>query len=139
MYDKILVAVDHSAISDRALLAARDLALLSKGEVWVLHLREREIAVKTGLAMMDETESDANAKVSAAVDKLAEAGVKAHGEVRTTLFGYAARDIVDDAIAHGVDVIVMGSRGRSDLAGFLLGSTAHKVIHLADRPVLIVR
>ena len=139
MYDKILVAVDHSAISDRALLAARDLALLSKGEVWVLHLREREIAVKTGLAMMDETESDANAKVSAAVDKLTEAGVKAHGEVRTTLFGYAARDIVDDAIAHGADVIVMGSRGRSDLAGFLLGSTAHKVIHLADRPVLIVR
>ena len=79
MYDKILVAVDHSEISDRALLAARDLALLSKGEVWVLHLREREIAVKTGMAMTDETESEANAKVSAAVDKLAEAGVKAHG------------------------------------------------------------
>ena len=52
MYDKILVAVDHSAASDRALLAARDLALLSQGEVWVLHLREREIAVKTGLAMI---------------------------------------------------------------------------------------
>jgi nucleotide-binding universal stress UspA family protein len=139
-YDKILVAMDHSEISDRALLAARDLALLSKGEVWVLHLREREIAVKTGLAMMDETESDANAKVSAAVEKLTEAGVKAHGEVRTTLFGYAARgSIVDDAIAHDADVIVMGTRGRSDLAGFILGSTAHKVIHLADRPVLIVR
>jgi len=139
MYDKILVAVDHSEISDRAVLAARDLALLSKGEVWVLHLREREIAVKTGLAMMDETESDANAKVSAVVEKLAGAGVKAHGEVRTTLFGYAARDIVDDAIEHDADVIVMGSRGRSDLAGFILGSTAHKVIHLTDRPVLIVR
>jgi nucleotide-binding universal stress UspA family protein len=139
MYDKILVAVDHSEISDRALLAARDLALLSQGEVWVLHLREREIAVKTGLAMTDETESDANAAISAAVEKLTGAGVKAHGEVRTTLFGYAARGIVDDAIEHNVDVIVMGSRGRSDLAGFILGSTAHKVIHLTDRPVLIVR
>ena len=31
------------------------------------------------------------------------------------------------------------SRGRGDLAGLVLGSTAHKVIHLADRPVLIVR
>ena len=71
MYDKILVAVDHSEISDRAVLAARDLALLSKGEVWVLHLREREIAVKTGVALTDETESDANAKVSAVVEKLA--------------------------------------------------------------------
>jgi nucleotide-binding universal stress UspA family protein len=38
-----------------------------------------------------------------------------------------------------VDVIVMGSRGRGDLAGLVLGSTAHKVIHLADRPVLVVR
>jgi hypothetical protein len=54
--------------------------------------------------------------------------VKAHGEVRTTLFGYAARDIVDDAIEHGADVIVMGCRGRGDLAGLVLGSTAHKVI-----------
>ena len=139
MYDKILVAVDHSEISDRALLAARDLALLSQGEVWVLHLREREIAVKTSVVLSDETTEEANAKVSAAVDKLTEAGVKAHGEVRTTLFGYAARDIVDDAIEHGADVIVMGSRGRSDLAGLVLGSTAHKVIHLTDRPVLIVR
>jgi nucleotide-binding universal stress UspA family protein len=139
MYDKILVAVDHSEISDRAVLAARDLAVLSKGEVWVLHLREREVAVKTGVAMTAESADDANAAVSAAVEVLTQAGVKAHGDIRTTLFGYAAREIVDDAIEHDADVIVMGSRGRSDLVGFILGSTAHKVIHLTDRPVLIVR
>jgi nucleotide-binding universal stress UspA family protein len=139
MYDKILVAVDHSEISDRAVLAARDLALLSKGEVWVLHLREREIAAKTAVVVADETPDEAEASVAAIADKLTAAGVKAHGEVRNTLFGYAAREIVDDAIQHGVDVIVMGSRGRGDLAGLVLGSTAHKVIHLTDRPVLIVR
>jgi len=33
----------------------------------------------------------------------------------------------------------MGSRGRGDATGLLLGSTTHKVIHLADRPVLVVR
>ena len=49
MYDRILVAVDHSEMSDRAVLAARDLAVLSKGEVWVLHLREREMGFKTGV------------------------------------------------------------------------------------------
>ena len=139
MYGKILVAIDHSEISDRALCKARDRALLSDGEVWVLHLREREIAARGGMAWSDETKDEAEAKVAAAVDKLTEAGVKAHGEVRNTLFGYAGREIVDDAIAHGADVIVMGSRGRSDLAGLILGSTAHKVIHFADRPVLIVR
>ena len=139
MIDKILVAVDHSEISDRALDAARDLALLSRGEVWVLHLREREVAVKTGVALSDESMDEASAAVAAAVDKLTAAGVKAYGDVGTTLFGYAARNIVDDAKEHDVDVIVMGSRGRGDLAGLILGSTAHKVIHLADRPVLIVR
>ena len=139
MFDKILVAVDHSEISDRALDAARDLALLSQGEVWVLHLREREVAVKTGVALSDESMDEASAAVAAAVDKLTAAGVKARGDVGTTLFGYAARNIVDDAKEHDVDVIVMGSRGRGDLAGLILGSTAHKVIHLSDRPVLIVR
>ena len=139
MYDKILVAVDRSETSDRALLAARDLALLSNGEVWVLHLRERELMTKTSVVLSDETEREAMAMVEAAVDKLTAAGVKAHGDVGTTVFGYAARNIVDDAKEHDVDVIVMGSRGRGDLAGLILGSTAHKVIHLADRPVLIVR
>ena len=139
MYDRILVAVDHSEISDRAVLAARDLAVLSKGEVWVLHLREREMGVKTGVLLPDETADEANAQVAASVEVLTQAGVKAHGAVRNTIFGYAAREIVNDAIEVDADVIVMGSRGRGDIAGLLLGSTAHKVIHLSDRPVLVVR
>jgi nucleotide-binding universal stress UspA family protein len=139
MYDRILVAVDHSEMSQRAVLAARDLAVLSKGEVWVLHLRELEIGAKTGVLLVDESTAEANAAVAEIVEVLAKAGVTAHGEVRNTIFGYAAREIVDDAREHDADVIVMGSRGRGDLAGLVLGSTAHKVIHLADRPVLVVR
>ena len=139
MYDRILVAVDHSEMSNRALLAARDLAVLSKGVVWVLHLREREMGAKTGVLAIDETTDEANAKVATSVEVLTQAGVKAHGEVRNTIFGYAAREIVNDAQEVDADVIVMGSRGRGDIAGLLLGSTAHKVIHLSDRPVLVVR
>jgi nucleotide-binding universal stress UspA family protein len=87
------------------------------------------------------SESDAEAKtaVDEAVAAMVKAGVTAHGEVRDTVFGHAAREIVQDAKDHDVGVIVMGSRGRSDLAGLVLGSTAHKVIHLTDRPVLVVR
>ena len=139
MYDRILIAVDHSEMSDRAVRAARDLAVLSEGEVWVLHLREREMGFKTGVLTEDETTEEANAQVAASVDVLTQAGVKAHGEVRNTIFGYAAREIVNDAIEVDADIIVMGSRGRGDIAGLLLGSTAHKVIHLSDRPVLVVR
>jgi nucleotide-binding universal stress UspA family protein len=139
MYEKILVAVDHSEIAARVLNAAKELASLSNGEVWVLHLREREMAGKMGILTSSEPSDEATEAVTAAVDTLTAAGIKAYGTVRETVFGYAAREIVSDAQEHGADVIVMGTRGRGDLAGLVLGSTAHKVIHLADRPVLIVR
>jgi len=139
MYEKLLVAVDQSPASDRAVLAARDLALLSKGEVWVLHLREHGVGGKAGLLPAYETTDEANAEVAASVETLTEAGVTAHAMVKNTMYGQAAREIVADAIELGCDVIVMGSRGRGDLTGLVLGSTAHKVIHLADRPVLIIR
>jgi nucleotide-binding universal stress UspA family protein len=142
MYSRLLVAVDHSEITGRVLAAARELASLSKGEVWVLHLREREAMgrVPGGRGLLaTETTDDAQALLDAAVEELTRAGIKAYGEVRDTVFGFAAREIVDDAMSHDVGVIVMGSKGRGDMAGLVLGSTAHKVIHLADRPVLVVR
>ena len=139
MYEKILVAVDHSESTPRVLEAARGLASLSQGEVWVIHLRERETVGRTGLLTSRESAEDAGADVSSSVDTLTKAGIKAHGVVRDTLFGHAASEIVAEAKERGVDVIVMGSRGRGDLAGLLLGSTAHKVIHLADRQVMVVR
>ena len=138
MYEKVLVAIDHSAASDRALAAAKELAALSKGEVWVMHVREREVIPRMGLVPTEEG-GEAEDEVKAAVTALTEAGVTAHAEVVDVPFGRAGQEIVELAKQHDVGVIVMGSRGRSDLAGLVLGSTAHKVIHLADRPVLIVR
>lgn len=138
MYEKVLVAIDRSENSKRALAAAHELASLSDGEVRVLHLREQEVIPRMGL-VADESPEEAHLWLESAVDELRNAGVKATGEVRNTIYGQAAREIVADAVLHGVAVIVMGSRGRSDLTGLLLGSTAHKVIHLTDRPVLVVR
>lgn len=138
MYERILVALDHSAVSDHVLAAAKELASMSKAKVWVLHLREREVIAQLG-DVPAETEDEATQAVNGAVKELTGLGVEAHGEVRNTTFGHAAREIMEDAKEHDVNVIVMGSRGRGDLAGLVLGSTAHKVIHLADRPVLVVR
>jgi nucleotide-binding universal stress UspA family protein len=77
--------------------------------------------------------------VDAAVIDLSNAGVTAYAEVSFNLYSHAAREIIWAAEAHDAGVIMLGSRGRGDLAGFLAGSTAHKVIHLADRPVVVVR
>jgi nucleotide-binding universal stress UspA family protein len=138
MYERLLVAVDHSEVSPRVVAAAKDLALLSKGKVWVLHLLEKEVYAQLG-DVPSESDQEADQAVRDGVDALRQAGVDAEGEVRPTTFGHAAREILADAKEHDADVIVMGSRGRSDLAGSILGSTAHKVIHLTDRPVLVIR
>jgi nucleotide-binding universal stress UspA family protein len=137
MYERLLVAVDHSEVSDRVIAAAKDMASLSKGKVWVLHLRERELG-RMGLGPA-ESDEEAREAVTRGVEALIQAGVDAQGEVREVVFGHAAREIVEDAREHDVGVIIMGSRGRGDLAGLVLGSTAHKVIHLTDRLVLVVR
>ena len=138
MYDRLLVAVDHSEVSPRVVAAAKDLALLSKGKVWVLHLLEKEVIAQMG-DVPSESDQEAAQPVRDGVSMLRQAGVDAEGEIRPTTFGHAAREILADAEEHDADVIIMGSRGRGDLAGAVLGSTAHKVIHLTDRPVLVVR
>jgi len=139
MYERLLVAIDHSGMTGRVLEAARGLAQLSDGEVQVLHVRELQPAGKFAAPMDAEDSGEVQQAVDAAVSQFTAAGVKAHGLIRRTLYGYAAREIVGCASQHDAGVIVMGSKGHSDLVGLLLGSTAHKVIHLADRPVLIVR
>ena len=141
MYEKLLVAVDHSEITGRVIDAARELAHLAGGEVWLLHVLELAAPGKyAGPAMAsNETRVEEQGTVDAMAGEFTKAGIKAQGELRHTVFGYAAREIVEDAKIHDVDAIVMGSRGHSNLASLVLGSTAHKVIHLTDRPVLVVR
>jgi nucleotide-binding universal stress UspA family protein len=137
MYDRLLVAVDDSEVSGRVIAAAKDMASLSKGKVWVLHVREREFG-RLGLTP-SEPDEEAQQVVGEGIDALIQAGIDAQGEVREAVFGQAAREIVNDAKKHDADIIIMGSRGRNELTALVLGSTAHKVIHLTDRPVLVVR
>jgi nucleotide-binding universal stress UspA family protein len=139
MYDRLLLAVDNSAAAERAIGAARDIASLADGEVWVVHVREKEIMGRGGGAFVMESAPEAQLVVEHASQELDNAGIKAHYEVRNAIYGQAAREIVAAAHDHDAGVIVMGTRGRSDLAGLVLGSTAHGVIHLSDRPVLVVR
>lgn len=137
MYEVLLLAIDGSDPSKRALDAAKELACVAKGEIKVLHVRERGIA-PGGLGAQLETEdpSDAENLVARAVATLKSAGVKASAEVVDTTS--VAKGILQAADATGASVIVMGTRGHSDLASLLVGSTAHKVIHLASCPVLVV-
>jgi len=137
MYEKILVALDESDAAERVLAAAEELARLSGGEVWLLHVWEAEPAVYKSASV--KSFDEAQSWLEMAAEKLEAAGISAHPIVVANLFAYAAREIANIAVALEVGAIVIGSRRRNGLTELLAGSTAHKVIHLADRPVVVVR
>ncbi len=139
MYERVLVGLDRSQHAQRALEAARELATLADGDVRVLHIREGQVAFGRGGPLEDDSEDSAEALVDAAVKQLADAGLRATGSVRAALSGAVAGDIIDEAKEWGAGVIVLASRGLTDLEGILVGSTTHQVIHLSQIPVLVVR
>jgi nucleotide-binding universal stress UspA family protein len=136
---RILLAVDDSEQSARAVDAAAALAGASGGEVLVFHLREVQPFCGgvgcTGL----ETRREAEELVCGIVDRLRGNGVWAEGETHTARSGEAAREIAHAARCIGADLIVMGSRGSSDLAALFTGSVCHQAIRRASCPVVVVR
>ena len=73
----------------------------------------------------------------AAADTVKECGAKKFRAL--TEDGDPAQRILQRAETEGTDLIVMGSRGFSDLKSLIVGSVSHKVSHLAPCPVLSVR
>jgi nucleotide-binding universal stress UspA family protein len=139
VYGVLLVAVDQSEQSDRAVEMARDLARRSGGSVKLLHVREHTVVVGRGPGVQEtEGPEEVGELLEKEVGVLKDAGVPVTTEIRRAVAGAAAREIVDAAKTASADLIVMGSRGRSELTAVLLGSNAYKVVHLSDRPVLVV-
>jgi nucleotide-binding universal stress UspA family protein len=137
VFENVLLAVDGSEHSAKAVPVAADLAKMSGGQVVVFHAHEHMVA--RGGSYELEDVSEATALVEAVKAEVAAAGVTVRGRVATALEGRAARAILEAAENESLDVIVMGSRGLSDLSGLLLGSVTHKVIQLSHCTVVVAR
>ena len=137
MFKKILVALDGSTHSQLALPAAIEVARRFDSEVLVLHVREHD----RGRAVTFSTESPAGAVhlFADAVKTVRKTGITATGELREVATGHVAKAIIEAAEANAIDLIVMGSRGLSDVQALMLGSVTHKVMQTANIPVLVVR
>jgi nucleotide-binding universal stress UspA family protein len=138
MFGTILLAVDGSPYAKRAAELVRRLAAGGDDDVVVLHVTEI-IPIHGGTTVELDLDRDGLAAARRLGRELEQAGVPHKVELVRAFAGHVAKVIVEAARDHGAGVIVVGSRGRGDLSALLLGSVAHKVIHLADRPVLVVR
>jgi nucleotide-binding universal stress UspA family protein len=137
MLEKLLLAVDDSAHSRKAVPATVELARARGGTVHVLHVRELHYPVPP--TVVGDTPEEAQRLVDEVVAELERAGVKADATVRPSTGGSPAAAILEHAREIGAGMVVVGSHGRSNLGGLLLGSVAHKVIQLSACPVLVVR
>jgi nucleotide-binding universal stress UspA family protein len=139
MFGTVLLAVDGSKHAEKAVDLAGKL-IREHDEVVVLHVTEVLPArFQTTSGAEYAADQEAVELATRHAKEFESAGVRARTEFRHIRYGHVARVIVETAQEVDAGVIVMGSRGRSDLTAVLLGSVAHKVLHLADRPVLIAR
>jgi nucleotide-binding universal stress UspA family protein len=138
---RILVPLDGSDTSTRALRVATERARLTKGELHLLHVEPpmhyeemQRMQAHEDLAKVRAAASrrvlDAAAQVAAA-EKVPHVEHLRHGEV-----AHAIADLVQ---AQGIEEVVMGTRGMGTLGALFLGSVAYRVVHLVHVPVTLVR
>jgi len=146
MYQHILVAVDGSSTSDRALQEALKLAKELKSKLRIMVVVE-QVLLTQEVQYIDYNEIH-KAVVGYGRDMLKKAGDAAHKagvEAETRLieskgFGERVADvIVHEADAWPADLIVIGTHGRRGFNHLLMGSVAEGVVRIATKPVLLIR
>jgi universal stress protein A len=147
MYQRILLPVDFSEHSKITVSYARRIALLNNSTVYLLHVFQLPDYLATPCpsrpqnsvevqSQFDAAEMDADEHLRAAAVELIECGVKTTPILRV---GYPLEEIILMANHYDVDLIVIGSHGRSRFSRLLLGSTAERVVEHAHCNVLVVR
>ena len=131
MFEKILVPVDGSETSWRALAEAKELAEAFKGELLVVPLDQATISQGN-----EELTKIGNSVLDTAKEKLK--GFKGTASYDLEV-GHPSERVLAVCKEKKCTAIVIGSRGLSGIAEFFLGSVSSKVSQYADVPVLIVK
>lgn len=146
MYENILVAVDGSEASNRALTEAVRMAKLARARLTAVYVIDQSGAFTYAGACDPHLLTDAARQVGRsllndAIARMSEFNVPGHSEIIETL-GIAediASCIARYVDAHGVDLVVMGTHGRRGMRRMVLGSVAERFVRQSPCPVLLVR
>ena len=139
MFKKVLWATDGSEAADLALPYAKMLATDAGGELLIVHCEELiPPAPRSGRYPVHADEEEIKEKIKRQAAELAESGLKATVRMVTGWAVQLPHAIADIARDEHADVIVVGTRGHTALAGLLLGSVTQRLLHIAPCPVLAV-
>lgn len=135
----ILLPVDGSEHSMHAAGYATKMALLMSARLLLLYCH-RPFPVQLGEPYFQKAIDTIMAKSNTLMTPFREMLSKKSAAFEQLIMeGPAGQKICEIAQIEGCEMIIMGSRGRSNLKGLLLGSVAHRVLQQAPCPVLIVR
>ncbi|MGZ0747713.1 universal stress protein [Haloparvum sp. AD34] len=147
MYERILIPTDGSDVAETAVDQALGLAEAFDAEVHALYVVDID-SVNLGLGTeqvdrlrqgrfdeMEEVKARAEAATGAVADRAAERGIEV---VEHVAGGRPHAVIADYADDNDVDLIVMGSHGRSGVSRAILGSVTERVLRSTDVPVQVV-
>jgi nucleotide-binding universal stress UspA family protein len=137
MFKKVIWATDGSNAATAALPFARALAEEFGGELVAVHANEVFAGRAGGYPVLAD-ETDLVAGIRAQVDELRLTRIDASFKLITGVGVEPAQAIADLGEEIGADAIVVGTRGRSTIAGLLVGSVTHRLLHIASCPVLAV-
>jgi universal stress protein A len=137
----ILVPVDFSGHSEKAIETAVEFAKAFSAEVHLLHAYSLPVGVvgpydyQIPANVLGEMRESAARRVDEEVKKVQNQGVEASGMITE---GVPTQAIVDAAEQIGANLIVMGTRGLTGLKHVVLGSVAERTIRHAPCPVLTI-
>jgi nucleotide-binding universal stress UspA family protein len=138
MFHKILVAIDGSPASEKALAAAVDLAAHYSADLTAVGVAE----VPEVVGLVDEVD-ELRQQAEGQLRRVGEAAVeyaKSRGVLlRSVMLRGHADALVRYAEAEGMNLVVLGPQGHSRIARFFLGSTSDRVSEHAPCTVMIVK
>lgn len=144
MYQRILIPVDGSPTSDRALGEAIALARQQNAQLQLLHVIEEihfvDIESFISYAELQETMRNSGNKVlTQAQTAVQQTGMTAETKLLEASGKRVANVIVAEAERWPADLIVIGTHGRTGFSRLLFGSVAEGVVRTAPVPVLLIR
>ena len=143
IFRKIMIATDGSELVKRAVDLAIEIAKLSEAKLYVVHviaLEGNSIIHSRGKEQKKALKEQLIVEGKKATDYVENIGRTANVRVESTILeGNPANEIIDFAEKNDIDLIVMGTHGKTGTQRFLIGSVSENVVRHSEKAVLVAR